>query len=130
MSDRAAPATYHVGVGLSDAVDAAELIALVERALLAAGRPAVFSIGTIETRREHPAIGALALHFGRPVVGFSAVMLEAQTSRLLNPSDAVFARTGCHGVAEAAALASAGPAGLLVVGKLRSARATVAVAVA
>jgi len=129
MQEPAEPLTCHVGVGLSDAADAAELIALVEQALRAAGRPAVFSIGTIAARREHPAIGALALHFGLAVVGFSAVVLEAQTPRLLNPSDAVFARTGCHGVAEAAALASAGPAGRLVVGKLRSARATVAVAV-
>lgn len=129
MLEPVAPATCHLGVGLSDAADVAELIALVEQALQAAGRPAVIAIGTIETRRDHPAIRALALHFGLSVIGFAAVVLEAQTPRLLNPSDAVFARTGCHGVAEAAALTSAGPAGRLVVGKLRSARATVAVAV-
>ena len=40
----------------------------------------------------------------------------------------VFAITGCHGVAEAAALALAGDSGRLVVEKTKSAHATVAIA--
>ncbi len=55
-------------------------------------------------------------------------MLEAQTPRLANPSDIVFAETGCHGVAEGAALALAGPQSTLAVPKQKSKRVTVAIA--
>ena len=48
--------------------------------------------------------------------------------RLANPSALVFRATGCHGVAEGAALAAVGPAGELLVAKTRSARATLAIA--
>ncbi|MGH7003758.1 MAG: cobalamin biosynthesis protein, partial [Alphaproteobacteria bacterium] len=70
----------------------------------------------------------VAQGMGRPMHCFSAAMLETQTPRLFNPSDRVFALTGCHGVAEAAALLGAGPYARLVVGKTKSAHATAALA--
>ncbi|MEM8951294.1 MAG: precorrin-3B C(17)-methyltransferase, partial [Pseudomonadota bacterium] len=45
-----------------------------------------------------------------------------------NPSDLVFKETGCHGVAEGAALAAAGEDGTLVIEKTKSKRATMAIA--
>jgi cobalt-precorrin 5A hydrolase len=132
MTELRAPATLHLGVGVADAAEARDLIALAERALKSAnipeGRPVC--IATIDARCNHPAVVGLALHHGLSVNSFRAEVLEAETPRLLNPSEEVFARTGCHGVAEAAALASAGPTGRLVVGKMKSRQATVAVAVA
>ena len=71
---------------------------------------------------------AVARHFSVPLVTFPAARLEAETPRLANPSDIVFAHTGCHGVAEAAALAQAGAGGRLIVEKTKSAHATAAVA--
>jgi cobalamin biosynthesis protein CbiG len=132
MTELRAPATLYLGVGVADAAEVQDLIALAEGALKAAdiADSSLVSIATIDTRRSHPAIIALALHHGLSVCSFRAEVLEAETPRLLNPSDEVFARTGCHGVAEAAALASAGPTGRLVVGKMKSRQATVAVAVA
>jgi cobalt-precorrin 5A hydrolase/precorrin-3B C17-methyltransferase len=71
---------------------------------------------------------AVARHYGVSLVTFTAARLEAETPRLDNPSDIVFAHTGCHGVAEAAALAQAGDTAQLVLGKTKSAHATVAIA--
>jgi cobalt-precorrin 5A hydrolase/precorrin-3B C17-methyltransferase len=63
-----------------------------------------------------------------PARFFSAAELEAEAPRLVTPSTEVFAATGCHGVAEGAALAATGPEGVLVVAKTKSARATCALA--
>ncbi len=63
-----------------------------------------------------------------PARFFDPARLEAETPRLANPSDRVFREVGCHGVAEGAALAAAGPEGELIVAKTKSARATCAVA--
>ena len=59
---------------------------------------------------------------------FDAARLERETPRLKNPSDLVYRETGCHGVAEGAALAGVGAEGDLVLPKQRSQRATCAVA--
>ncbi|AOF91100.1 cobalamin biosynthesis protein [Sinorhizobium sp. RAC02] len=88
----------------------------------------ITAVATLDVRAEEPAMLAVARHFSVPLVTFPAVRLEAETPRLANPSDLVFAHTGCHGVAEAAALAQAGLDGRLVVEKTKSAHATVAVA--
>jgi len=118
-----------LGVGVAEAADAAGLIGLAKRAIALAGHPVIGAIATIDSRAQHPAIRALAGHLGLEVLSFPVAVLESESPRLLNPSDAVFAKTGCHGVAEAAALASAGPDGQLLVGKLKAEHATVAIAV-
>ncbi|MFB2606402.1 cobalamin biosynthesis protein, partial [Rhizobium phaseoli] len=61
-------------------------------------------------------------------VFFNAARLEQETPRLKNPSAIVFARVGCHGVAESAALAAIGADAELVLGKIKSAHATAAIA--
>lgn len=71
---------------------------------------------------------AAAAHFSVPFRVFDVQTLEAEATRLKNPSEIVFALTGCHGVAEAAALAAAGKASSLIVPKIKSAMATAAVA--
>jgi cobalt-precorrin 5A hydrolase/precorrin-3B C17-methyltransferase len=55
--------------------------------------------------------------------------LEAETPRLANPSDVVFAEVGTHGVAEAAALAQAGAQGEFLMTKRKTANATCALVV-
>lgn len=88
----------------------------------------VSAVASLDARAQEPAMQAVARHFSVPLVTFPAARLEAETPRLANPSALVFAHTGCHGVAEAAALAQAGAGGRLIVGKTKSAHATVAVA--
>jgi cobalt-precorrin 5A hydrolase / precorrin-3B C17-methyltransferase len=124
------PATIVVGVGCERGAPAEDLIALVQGALANAGlTPAsVACVASIALKAAEPAVHALAASLGVPARFFDATTLEAETPRLANPSDLVFHETGCHGVAEGAALAAVGPAGTLAVPKIRGRRVTCAIA--
>lgn len=124
------PATLALGVGCERGVEVSELMDLVEGALVEHGlaEASIAAVFSIELKAAEPAIHALADHLGVPARFFSAEVLESQKNRLANPSDLVFKETGCHGVAEGAALAAAGEDGALIVGKTKSARATMAIA--
>ena len=126
------PALLCLGVGCERNADPAELEALVRETLAAAGLSplAVAGVFSIDVKADEAAVLALAESLGVPARFFDAATLEAETPRLANPSDLVFREVGCHGVAEGAALAAAGPRGKLVVAKTKSARATCAVALA
>ena len=128
--DRERQSGLVLGVGCERGTPPAEMIALVESSLREAGLDAadIRSIASLDTRAEEPAMLAIADRFSVPFYVFDAARLERETPRLANPSAIVFAHTGCHGVAEAAALAAAGAAGRLVVAKRKSAHATVAIA--
>jgi cobalt-precorrin 5A hydrolase len=115
-----------LGLGCERGTPSAELIALAT-SILVHPQDVAF-VATLDVRAEEPAMQAVARHFSVPLVTFPAARLEAETPRLANPSDLVFAHTGCHGVAEAAALAQAGAGGRLVVEKTKSAHATAALA--
>ncbi|WP_209848768.1 cobalamin biosynthesis protein [Rhizobium herbae] len=119
-----------LGLGCERGAQCDEIIRLAEEALMVAGadRRSLTCIASLDTRATEPAMIAAAAHFSVPFRVFTAATLEAESSRLENPSDIVFALTGCHGVAEAAALAAAGKTGALIVPKIKSAHATAAVA--
>ncbi|WP_064691929.1 cobalamin biosynthesis protein [Rhizobium aegyptiacum] len=125
------PGRRHVlGLGCEHGTPVAEVQALATAALAAAGigGEELAAIASIDSRRQEAAILAIARHFSVPAVFFDAPRLERETPRLKNPSAIVFARVGCHGVAESAALAAIGDDAELVLGKIKSARATAAVA--
>lgn len=92
------------------------------------GLSVIAGLGTLSGKDDEPAIRAVADRLGLAVSVFSAARLEAETPRLLNPSDVVFREIGCHGVAEAAALALAGRDGHLVVPKRLGKGCTMALA--
>jgi cobalamin biosynthesis protein CbiG len=120
-----------IGIGVTEAASAAEAVKLVEMVLdgaLGDARPT--AIATIFGRAEHLALQGLAGYLGVPVVVFDAARLERETPRLLNPSESLYERIGCHGVAEAAALAAAGAEASLLVGKTKEGGVTIAVAAA
>jgi cobalt-precorrin 5A hydrolase/precorrin-3B C17-methyltransferase len=125
-----APQTLALGIGCERGAGAGEVIALAERVLAEGGftPAAIGGVFSIDLKADEAAVHGVAAHFGVSARFFDAATLEAETPRLANPSDVVFAEVGCHGVAEGAALAAAGPDGLLVAPKVKSARATVAVA--
>ncbi len=125
-----APATLAMGIGCERGAAAAEVIALARAALNGNGLEpkALAGIFSIDLKADEAALHEAAAHFGVPLRLFDAAALEAETPRLANPSDAVFAEVGCHGVSEGAALAAAGPDSTLVVPKLKSRRSTVAIA--
>jgi cobalt-precorrin 5A hydrolase/precorrin-3B C17-methyltransferase len=124
------PKVLALGVGCERDAPAEELIALAERVLGDAGlaRGAIACIASIELKAAEPAIQALAQHLNLPARFFSARALEAETPRLRTPSELVYRETGCHGVAEGAALAAAGASGKLLVAKTKGARTTAAIA--
>jgi cobalt-precorrin 5A hydrolase / precorrin-3B C17-methyltransferase len=124
------PPVLALGVGCERGCAPEEVIALAEETLrehdLASG--AVAAVVSLDLKSDEEAVHALAAHLGVPARFFDAAALEAETPRLAKPSAAVFRATGCHGVAEGAALAAVGTAGALIVTKRKSRRATCAVA--
>lgn len=126
------PQSVALGVGCERGAEPAELTSLVTRTLVEAKLSplAIAGVFSVDLKADEPAVHALADHLGVPARFFDAATLEALTPRLANPSDLVFREVGCHGVAEAAALAAAGDTATLFVEKRKSARATCALAAA
>ncbi|GAJ90998.1 cobalamin biosynthesis protein [Agrobacterium sp. SHOUNA12C] len=121
---------FLLGLGCERGTDWNDVRLLAERAMQEAGIGAdqLLAVVSIDTRMNEPAMLEVATHFRLPLRCFNVAALERETPRLKNPSDLVFAHVGCHGVAEAAALAAAGPDAELVVPKIKSAFATAAIA--
>jgi cobalt-precorrin 5A hydrolase/precorrin-3B C17-methyltransferase len=124
------PPVLALGVGCERWCAADEVVALARDSLAAAGLApeAVAAVVSIDLKADEPAVHAVAAALGVPARFFPAAALQAQTARLTVRSAAAFRATGCWGVAEGAALAAAGPQGMLVVPRRQSAHATCAVA--
>jgi cobalt-precorrin 5A hydrolase/precorrin-3B C17-methyltransferase len=124
------PKTLVLGLGCERGADPSEVIALAEHALDHAGlaRHSLAAIVSIDLKADEHALHRAEAHFGVPVRFYSAARLEQETARLVTPSEIVFAETGCYGVAEGAALAAVGDEGELIVPKIKSKRATAAIA--
>ncbi|HSA79354.1 MAG TPA: precorrin-3B C(17)-methyltransferase [Geminicoccaceae bacterium] len=123
------PPVLALGVGCERGIAPEELSGLVETTLAEQRltTAAIACVVSLELKADEPAIHALAGQLDVPARFFPAATLEAEVHRLANPSELVFRETGCHGVAEGAALAAVGPQGELLVAKTRSARATLAI---
>ena len=124
------PAVLALGLGCERGCAPEELILLAKRVLVAGGLApeAVACVASLDLKADEPAVNAVADWLGVPLRLFDAAALERETPRLTAPSDVVFRAVGCHGVAEAAALACAGADGALAMPKARSARGTCAIA--
>ena len=124
------PRRHVLGLGCARGADPEALWALVSRTLAEAGVApgAVAAVATIALKADEAAILEAARRLGAPLRLFDAAVLEAETPRLVTPSEVVFAEVGAHGVAEAAALACAGPDAALVVPKRKTGEATCALA--
>ncbi|MBJ6131335.1 cobalamin biosynthesis protein [Ochrobactrum sp. Q0168] len=117
-------------MGSSSGATLGELITLAGTVLSQCGLRRPDMIATLASKAGDSIWTELAAHYDCALRFFEARRLEEETPRLANPSEAVFKRIGCHGVAEAAALAGAGPTAKLVVHKTGVPRATAALAVA
>jgi cobalt-precorrin 5A hydrolase/precorrin-3B C17-methyltransferase len=123
------PATLVMGIGCERGTTSDEIIELANKTLAQAQLSAnsISSIATIDLKEDENGILDLAAAFGVPMRLFTAEQLESETPRLANPSEVVFNVVGCHGVAEAAALAGVGLNGTLIAAKQKSPRATCAI---
>lgn len=124
------PALFSLGLGCARNCDPDEIWDLVSKTLRDHGiaAKAIACVTSLDLKGDEPAMIATANRLGVPLRLFTAAELEAQTPRLANPSEVVFAEVGCHGVSEAAALAGAGVDGALIAEKVKTANATCAVA--
>mgnify|MGYP000200153885 CR=1 FL=1 len=124
------PKTLALGLGCERGCDPEEASALALETLAEAGlaEGAVGVVCSLDVKADEAAVHHVAERLGVPARFFDAARLEAETPRLKNPSDIVFAEVGCHGVAEGAGLAASGSGGELIAEKRKSARATCAIA--
>lgn len=120
--------TLAVGVGCERGTSFEELEELVTKTLQDNGLAvyAVASYATVDIKEDEPAISLLADQ--QRIRFFTAEELLLQAPKIQNPSEVVLAEIGTPSVAEAAALAAAGPDSVLIVAKAKSKRATCAVA--
>ena len=124
------PGVLAMGLGCERGCAPEELVGLARRTLAEVGLApeAVACVASLDLKADEPAVSAVADALGVPLRLFDAAELERETPRLTAPSETVFRAVGCHGVAEAAALACAGADGALAAPKTKSARGTCAIA--
>jgi cobalt-precorrin 5A hydrolase/precorrin-3B C17-methyltransferase len=121
--------TLAIGVGCERGASHEEVSELIDRTLSShgLGSTAIACFATIDLKEDEPAIRQLSLGTGR-LRFFSAEELLAQSAKVPHPSEIVLREVGSPSVAEAAALAAAGPNSVLAVAKTTSERATCAIA--
>lgn len=118
------------GLGFRHATPAAEIVALVERAFNEAGLPLarLRHLATAADRAGETAIQAAAVRLGRTLVPVGSEALVAVDAAVVTRSERIEAVRRIGSVAEAAALAAAGPGATLAAHRIASAGATCALA--
>jgi cobalt-precorrin 5A hydrolase len=119
------------GVGCRRGAPASAIEAAIRAALARAQvePTALDAIATMAAKRGESGIAAAAAKLGRPVVLVAHAALTAAGARAGTRSERVRALTGVPSVAEAAALAAAGPWSRLIVTRLVIGAVTCALAV-
>ncbi len=112
------------GVGFRRTAPAEEIVALVERAA-GAGGP-LTRLATLEALASAPAFGEAAARLGLDAVVVGEAAARAAPVRTV--SERAMRAHGVGSVAEAAALAAAGPGAVLVLPRIASASVTCALA--
>ena len=124
------------GVGCNRGCPLESLLALLDQTLTGHGlrRGDLRALASIELKQDEPGLHQLAAMLGVPITFYRAALLNEYADRLSRKSAIVFRETGCHGVAEAAALACAERLvshdfrAELIIPKQKNADATLAVA--
>jgi len=121
-------ATLAIGIGCERGTAPEEVADLIHKTMAANNLApnAIACFASIDIKEDEPAI--TGLHDREFVRFFTADELHQQSHRVPNPSEIVLQETGTASVAEAAALAAAGPDSELIVTKTKSKRATCAIA--
>jgi cobalt-precorrin 5A hydrolase/precorrin-3B C17-methyltransferase len=120
------PRTLAVGVGCERGTKYAEIEQLFRNTLRKHRLPwsSIAVYATIDLKEDEPGLTAAF----QQMRYFTAEELRAVEHRVKNPSETVRREVGVSSVAEAAALAAAGPDAELIVEKTKSERATIAIA--
>jgi cobalt-precorrin 5A hydrolase len=118
------------GLGFRRSAAAEEIVTLVELALNRAelARGALAKLGTIEALADLPAFTEAARRLAVPTMAVGEQYLSAAGPRVRTQSARSLAARGVGSVAEAAALAAAGPGATLVLERIASTSVTCALA--
>ncbi len=118
------------GIGCKRGAPASDIEAAIRAALVRAniGADALDVIATIEAKSGEVGIRTAAERLGLSLIIVPELELAAAGDRIQTRSERVMAVAGVGSVAEAAALAAAGPAGSLIVPRLVLGAATCALA--
>lgn len=123
-----------IGLGCRQGCSAATLQGLLEQSLQAHGidLAAIQGLASIDGKKAEPGLLELAQRLNLPLLFFSAAELAPYATRLSHRSSLAFEQTGCHGVAESAALALAEQLGQtranLLISRQKNPKATFALA--
>ncbi|MCJ2123979.1 cobalamin biosynthesis protein [Methylobacterium sp. J-077] len=119
------------GIGFRRGTDADEIAALITRALGAVGaaRADLVAIATAADRATEPSIRQAAAQYGLAPCPVEAAALEACDAKIVTRSARIERLRGVGSLAEAAALAAAGPESRLALPRIASAGATCALAI-
>lgn len=119
-----------IGVGCRKGCASDAIVAIVRRALAAArGGETQASLFTLTEKRGEPGLADAAQALNMPLVFLEAATLREASARVATRSERVMRLFGLPSVAEAAALAGAGPKSVLVVPRISAAGATCAIAI-
>ena len=118
-----------IGIGCRKSCASEAIVALVTRALAdCPENDGVHGLFSVADKRDEPGLNAAARALGFDLTFLSRAALAAATPRLLTRSAAAQSRFGLASVAEAAALAGAGPRARLLAPRLAANGATCAIA--
>lgn len=108
------------GIGFRHAAAAEAIVALIERALTSLDLPnaRLAAIATAADRASETTIRAAAAHFGLEPIGLTPAALRAVDAAVPTRSSRIEAARGIGSLAEAAALAGAGPGGRLLLARI------------
>jgi cobalt-precorrin 5A hydrolase len=115
------------GIGCRRACAAADIVALVRRALATADAAAAV-LAAPDFRSDEPGTALAARSLGLPLTFVERELLAAAEPRCATRSARAAETTGLASVAEAAALAAAGPGATLVLPRIAGPRVTCALA--
>jgi cobalt-precorrin 5A hydrolase len=115
------------GIGCTSGCDPAEVVALVRRAVARTGA-APAALASAEAKAASATLRTAAAILALPLLPIGNAALAAAAPRCATRSPASLATTGLPSLAEAAALAAAGPASRLLLPRIAGRGATCALA--
>jgi cobalt-precorrin 5A hydrolase len=121
--------TVAVGIGCKRGCSGEVIVALVERAIAAAAcARAPAALFTHEAKISEASLASASNALGLPLIFLDAQVLRQASLRAATNSPRVMAMFGLPSIAEAAALAGAGPSSVLLVARMSDGGASCAIA--
>ncbi|MDQ6868500.1 MAG: cobalamin biosynthesis protein [Pseudomonadota bacterium] len=126
--NQASKTAVAIGIGCKRGCSSEAIVALVERAIAAACAGAPTALFTHEAKKSEAGLASAAKALDLPLVFLDGQVLRQASLRAATNSPRVMAMFGLPSIAEAAALAGAGPSSVLLVARMSDGGASCAIA--